>query len=153
MKVVTDIKALRVPTEEVKPGENIDEVIETMLETWKYCEKNPPKFHGRNLMIVGLAANQCGLNKNVVMALLTPHAPEFIINPHITKEKGYQVGPEGCFSLPGVEVAVRRAQNIKVKGLNRYGYPVKWHLRGFKARIVIHEIDHLLGKLIIDYED
>ena len=59
---------------------------------------------------------------------------------------------ETCLSLPGKKITVRRPYQVKVKGLNRYLKPVKYQFGGQFARIACHEIDHLDGKLIIDYE-
>jgi len=56
-----------------------------------------------------------------------------------------------CESLPGKSVYVERPKLIKVKGLNQYLEPVTYSLSGFSARVACHEIDHLDGKLIIDY--
>ncbi len=99
---------------------------------------------------VGLAAPQIGINKRIIVfdsgdALLE------VINPEISTAEGSECMTEGCLSVPGAEVEVKRADKILLKGLDRNFKPVKYSLEGLPARIVQHEIDHLDGLLIIDY--
>jgi len=147
--IVTDISKLKTPTLDIPKGEDVGDFINAMLSVWEWCKGHVPE----GLVPVGLAANQCGLTRSIILVQLQQGiAPEFIINPIITKAKGRQYGPETCLSLPGKTIYIERNQEIKVRGMQRYGFPGKWHLRGLKARIVQHEIDHLRGKVITDYE-
>ena len=58
---------------------------------------------------------------------------------------------EGCLSIPGAEVEVKRRYKVTVKGLNEKGKTIEVKAKGLLARVLQHEIDHLKGKLIIDY--
>lgn len=99
---------------------------------------------------LGLAAPQVGINKQMVMVdvgagLVT------LINPRILKKTGSAVMEEGCLSLPGVYVKVRRARKIVVGGYNEQNEKVTLSAQDLFARALQHEIDHLRGRLIIDY--
>jgi peptide deformylase len=73
-----------------------------------------------------------------------------IINPEIISMSGESVDEEGCLSLPGVTLNVTRHTRIHVKGFSAVGRPVVLREKGFLARILQHEIDHLNGVLIVD---
>ncbi len=99
---------------------------------------------------VGLAAPQVGINKQMIMVdvgagLVT------LINPRISKKAGSQVMEEGCLSIPGVYVKVRRAKKIVVSGYNEQNEKITLNACDLFARALQHEIDHLRGKLIIDH--
>jgi len=101
---------------------------------------------------VGLAANQAGVDKRLfVVDLQDGYGPLFIINPKIVKKEGMVEMQEGCLSVPGAVVKVKRAEKVVVEGLNIEGEPIKIEADGLLARAFQHEIDHLNGKLIIDY--
>lgn len=79
---------------------------------------------------------------------------EVLINPRITQERGEKViGAEGCLSCPDVQVEVSRFPEIKVRALDAKGGKVNKKYLDYIARVVQHEIDHLDGKLIVDYGD
>lgn len=102
---------------------------------------------------VGLSAVQIGIHKRAFVMKPTPRSmPVFIGNPIITKEKGTQLGFEGCLSLPGQSCKVKRPQSITIKGINEYRQFVKYKLSNFEARIACHEYDHLDGILMTDRE-
>ena len=99
---------------------------------------------------LGLAAPQVGINKQMVMVdvgagLVT------LINPRILKKTGSEVIEEGCLSLPGVYVKVRRARKIVVSGYNEQNEKITLAACDLFARALQHEIDHLRGRLIIDH--
>lgn len=99
---------------------------------------------------VGLAAPQVGVNERII--ILDPGDGLLeIINPEISASEGAECMVEGCLSVPGAEVEVRRAEKILLKGLDRNFKPVKYSLEGLPARIAQHEIDHLDGILIVDH--
>lgn len=110
-------------------------------------------YNEGNVIAAGLSANQLGYNKRIFVMRLDPLPPICMVNPMITKARGSQIGNERCLSVPGKSVKVKRPYQITVKGLNQYLRPVKYKMRGLNARIVCHEVDHLNGKLIIDYEE
>lgn len=98
---------------------------------------------------VGLAANQIGVDERV----LTVDVGEgllVLINPRIVDSSGEESVEEGCLSLPGLKVEVRRARKVKVRGLNEEGREIEIEAEGLLARAIQHEIDHLDGVLIAD---
>ncbi|HAF96369.1 MAG: peptide deformylase [Elusimicrobia bacterium GWC2_51_8] len=103
---------------------------------------------------VGLSANQIGLDLRLsVIRIARENEPEIklvLINPEIMSARGRQDGEEGCLSFPGLFARVRRFENVKVRSLNKRGLPVEINARGFLARALQHEIDHLDGVLFID---
>jgi peptide deformylase len=111
----------------------------------------------------GLAAPQIGINKRIIVfrnknnerssAPLSPDDFDVLINPRITQARGDKVtATEGCLSCPEVQVEVSRFPEIKVRALNSKGEKISKRYLDFIARVVQHEIDHLDGKLIVDYE-
>lgn len=103
---------------------------------------------------VGLAAPQIGVGKRVIVVDVSPvekeTAPLALINPEIVDRRGLVEGTEGCLSIPGVEGIVPRAESVLVRALDPQGVPVQVPARGFLARALQHEIDHLDGILFID---
>ena len=77
-----------------------------------------------------------------------PHA---LINPEIIEKDGVIVTEEGCLSVPGYYEEVQRAEHIRVRFLNRDGEQVEMEAEGMLAVCVQHEVDHLDGKLFVDY--
>lgn len=99
---------------------------------------------------IGLAANQVGVLKRVIVFRQGEHV-RGLINPRIVKRSSEQeVNPEGCLSIPGVQGDVRRHAQIVVSGRNKEGKIVQYTCEGRTAHCVQHEIDHLDGKLFID---
>ena len=114
---------------------------------------------------VGLAAPQIGINKRVIVfraksseegqkKIKDINDIEVLVNPRITQERGEKItAAEGCLSCPDVQVEVSRFPEIKVRALDAKGGKVNKKYLDFIARVVQHEIDHLDGKLIVDYGD
>jgi len=99
---------------------------------------------------IGLAAPQIGVDKRIII-VDTGKGLLKLINPRILEMEGESSLSEGCLSLPEVFVPVDRATAIKVEGLNEDKKLIKLAIKGFLARVVQHEVDHLNGMLIIDY--
>ncbi len=99
---------------------------------------------------IGLAAPQVGVSKRAIVVDVGEGAIS-LINPIIIQKRGQESGKEGCLSLPEVMVEIKRAQWIKYRGLDREGKIVEREAEGLLARAIQHEIDHLDGRLIIDY--
>ena len=99
---------------------------------------------------IGLAAPQIGINQQIFVADVGD-GPIAIVNPHITKKKGAEVMEEGCLSIPGVAIKVKRPRKIFVSYLNEDNRRIERECDGLLARVIQHETDHLHGKLIIDY--
>jgi peptide deformylase len=104
---------------------------------------------------VGLAAPQVGVNLNLAVIDCScgedPAQRLVLINPEITKEEGSQVGPEGCLSIPGIREVLERPQKVTIRNQAKDG---SWHeLTGedLMARAFCHEIDHLRGRLFVEY--
>lgn len=98
---------------------------------------------------VGLAAPQVGVSKRVIVVDIGEGLIEFI-NPEIIEAQGEAVDFEGCLSLPELIGEVKRANVVKVKGLNRNGQEIEIDTDGYLARALQHEIDHLNGILFVD---
>lgn len=99
---------------------------------------------------IGLAATQVGLNKQMLIVDIGEGLVS-LINPKIEKKSGAEFWEEGCLSLPGIYVKVKRAKKIEVSGLNENGNKVNITAYDLFACALQHEMDHLKGKLIIDY--
>ena len=102
---------------------------------------------------IGLAASQVDLHKRLLVADVTSDKsdPHVLINPEILKMDGQQVSEEGCLSVPGYYEEVERAEHIRVRYLDRDGKVTEKDMEGMLAVCVQHEIDHLDGKLFVDY--
>lgn len=99
---------------------------------------------------VGLAALQVGIDKQLAVIDVGKGLLR-MVNPVIVKKDGREVHEEGCLSVPGVSVRVKRARSVTVNFLNEDGEAIQLKATGLLARAIQHEIDHLSGKLIVDY--
>jgi peptide deformylase len=102
---------------------------------------------------IGLAASQVDVHQRfMVIDVSDEHdAPMVFINPEIVARDGEQVYQEGCLSVPGIFADVTRANAITVKAIGRDGQPFELQTEGLLAVCIQHEMDHLLGKLFVDY--
>lgn len=99
---------------------------------------------------VGLAAVQVAVAKQVTV-ISTKDGPIALINPVVTRmSKKTERGEEGCLSVPGVWGVVDRSIHINVEALGRDGKPLKFTAKGFFARVIQHETDHVNGILFVD---
>lgn len=99
---------------------------------------------------IGLAAPQIGVSKRVI-AVMTESGPAVYINPKIAeKSRKKEAAEEGCLSLPGTWLNIKRAKEIRLEAIDINGKKINIKAVGFLARILQHEIDHLNGTLIID---
>lgn len=99
---------------------------------------------------IGLAAPQAG----ILEALITVDIGSGLyklINPKVVKREGSQALEEGCLSVPGVCIKVKRARKVAVQARDEDGRPVSIEAEDLFACVLQHEIDHLKGKLIVDY--
>lgn len=99
---------------------------------------------------VGLAANQAGLDKRMCVICVENKIWK-LANPEIIKKSGSEISEEGCLSLPGITVNVKRASCLTCRALNENNIQIEFEALGLLARAIQHEVDHLLGKMIIDY--
>ena len=102
---------------------------------------------------VGLAANQVGRLKRVLVASVDDE--DFVIvNPVVTeRSETTERAPEGCLSIPGINVEVDRATAVTVTGQDASGEPLRVEAMDMLARVLQHEVDHLDGVLILDRTD
>lgn len=131
-----------------KPGlavETVDDgvraLIDDMLETM-YAAPG-----------VGLAATQVNVQKRIVVMDVSEekNRPLVFINPTLLEREGEAESEEGCLSVPGFYETVERAQRVRVSALDRTGEPFELDATGLLAVCIQHEIDHLNGKLFVDY--
>lgn len=117
-------------------AELIDDMLETMYKTGG----------------VGLAAPQVGILKRIVVIDVTAEcdSPIILINPEILETSGSQTGQEGCLSVAGKSGIVTRPNYAKVKALNENMEEIIVEGEELLARALLHEIDHLDGKLYVD---
>jgi len=102
---------------------------------------------------IGLAATQVNRHQRIVVIDVSENKDEplCLINPVIIGKEGVEEYEEGCLSVPGIYETVERAERILFKALNREGEEVKVEVDGLLAICVQHEIDHLDGRLFVDY--
>lgn len=124
------------PVKNVGPGERL--LIQAMMETMR-------EHKG-----VGLAAPQVGINEQIFVAD-TGDGVRVFVNPKIIKKSGVASMEEGCLSIPGVVVHIKRPARITVHYLDENNKQVEQAFGDLMARVIQHEIDHLNGKLIVDY--
>jgi len=127
------------PVDSVDDG--IRQIADDMLETM-YTAKG-----------VGLAATQVNVHKRIIVIDVSEekNTPLFLINPEILDQEGAEESEEGCLSVPGFFENVRRAQKVTLQALNRDGERFELDAEGFLAVCIQHEMDHLEGKLFVDY--
>lgn len=102
---------------------------------------------------IGLAATQVNIDKRVVVIDVSEEKdqPLCLINPELLGLEGVEEMEEGCLSVPGVYETVQRANAVRVRALDRDGEPFELETDGLLAVCIQHEIDHLDGKLFVDY--
>jgi len=102
---------------------------------------------------IGLAATQVNIHKQIITIDVSEEKdqPLCLINPMILKAEGKEEYEEGCLSVPGIYETVQRAENIEVRALDRNGDAFEMKADGLLAICIQHEIDHLKGKLFVDY--
>jgi peptide deformylase len=129
-----------------KPVKQVDErirqLVDDMLETMREADG------------VGLAATQVDVHERViVMDTSETHTePRVLINPEILKRSDEMVvGDEGCLSVPTIYDRVERHARVTVRALGRDGEPYEFEAEGLTAVCVQHEMDHLLGKVFVEY--
>lgn len=99
---------------------------------------------------IGLAAPQIGYSKQIIAINIDKEIIK-LANPKILKSKGTGKMVEGCLSVPEMNIEIKRPYEVLVCGLNEKGQYIEIKAKGLMARVLQHEIDHLNGKLILDY--
>ncbi len=102
---------------------------------------------------IGLAATQVDFHQRVIVIDVSEEKdqPLVLINPELLESEGEEEMDEGCLSVPGIYETVRRAEKVKVRALDRDGQPFELAADGLLAVCIQHEMDHLDGKLFVDY--
>ncbi|MGE5467782.1 MAG: peptide deformylase [Ignavibacteria bacterium] len=102
---------------------------------------------------VGLAATQVDVHKRVIVIDVSEDKNELrvFINPEILSREGECEGEEGCLSVPGIYETVRRAERVRVRALDTQGEAFELDAEGLLAVCIQHEIDHLDGKVFVEY--
>ena len=102
---------------------------------------------------VGLAATQVDIHKQIIVIDVSEDRSDLrvFINPEITRREGVAVNQEGCLSLAGIFDNVERAESVTVTALDRNGSRFTLNASGMLAACIQHEMDHLEGKVFIDY--
>jgi len=102
---------------------------------------------------IGLAATQVNVLKRLLVMDISENKDEplCLINPVIIASEGEEEGDEGCLSIPGFYEVVKRFEKITVKAQNEHGDEIEFEADGLKAVCIQHEMDHLDGKLFVDY--
>ena len=136
-----ELKRKSLPVEEL--DEDFERLLDGMAETLRDADG------------VGLAAPQVGRNiRALIVDVPLPESDERefyeLINPEIVSSRGFQVGEEGCLSVPGFFANVRRKNHVRVSALNRKGKRFTIDADGMLSRVLQHEIDHLDGILFFD---
>ncbi len=130
-------KAAVIKTVDKKIRQLVDDMTETMY-----------KAEG-----IGLAATQVNVHLRVIMIDVSEESndPLCLINPELIEKEGIKESEEGCLSVPNFFENIKRAERIKIKALNRDGQSYELEADGLLAVCIQHEMDHLEGKLFVDY--
>lgn len=128
-----------------KPVASVDAEIRTLADDMLETMYEAPG--------IGLAATQVNIHKRLLVTDVSEehNSPLCLINPDILEQEGIMETEEGCLSVPGVFEYVQRAERIRVQGLGLDGKPLDLEAEGLLAVCIQHEIDHLDGKLFVDY--
>ncbi len=102
---------------------------------------------------IGLAATQVNVHQRIVVIDVSEDksARMALINPEILERSGEHVGEEGCLSVPGIYEKVTRAERVKVRAFDEHGQQREFDADGLLAVCIQHEIDHLDGKVFVEY--
>ena len=102
---------------------------------------------------IGLAATQLDVHKQIIVIDASDDHSDLrvFVNPEITRREGAAVNQEGCLSIPGIYDNVERAESVTVTALDRNGSRFTLNASGTLATCIQHEMDHLSGKIFIDY--
>jgi peptide deformylase len=128
-----------------EPVERVDDEIRRLADDMLETMYDAPG--------IGLAAIQVGVAKRLIVLDITEERqdPRCLINPVILESSGAEKMDEGCLSVPGIYEPVERAARIRYRALNRDGEEFEDEAEGLLAVCIQHEIDHLDGKLFVDY--
>jgi len=127
------------------PVEAVDDTLNTLIDDMLETMYDAPG--------IGLAATQVDVHIRLLVVDISEDnsEPNALINPEILEKDGETVSEEGCLSVPGYYEEVTRAEHIRVRFLDRNGDEAELEAEGLLAVCIQHEIDHLDGRLFVDY--
>lgn len=127
------------------PVEKVDDTVRRLVDDMAETMYAAPG--------IGLAAVQVNEPLRVVVIDISESRDQLqvFINPEIVARDGVQTFEEGCLSVPGIYEEVTRAHRVRVRALDRDGRPFELEAEGMLATCIQHEIDHLEGKVFVDY--
>ncbi|NBC23373.1 MAG: peptide deformylase [Gammaproteobacteria bacterium] len=128
-----------------KPVSRVDDDVRRLIDDMLETMYDAPG--------IGLAASQVDVHQRIIVVDVSENRddPHAFINPELTLISGQVETEEGCLSVPGFYEPVTRAEEIRVKALDRDGQPLEMEAQGLLAVCIQHECDHLEGKLFVDY--
>jgi len=128
-----------------KPVEIVDDTVRQLV---KDMTETMYEANG-----IGLAATQVNVHQQVIVMDLSEerNEPRVLINPTVVEQDGEQVYDEGCLSVPEYYAPVKRAESIKITALDEQGEIYELEAEGLLAVCIQHEMDHLAGKVFVDY--
>ena len=128
-----------------KPVENVDKRIQQLVN-----DMTETMYDANG---IGLAATQVDVHEQVIVMDLSEerNEPRVLINPKIIERDGEQIYDEGCLSVPEYYAPVKRAERIKITALDAQGEIYELEAEGLLAVCIQHEMDHLAGKVFVDY--
>ncbi|MGA8204186.1 MAG: peptide deformylase [Woeseiaceae bacterium] len=130
---------------QAQPVEAVDDALRALIDDMFETMYEAPG--------IGLAATQVDVHRRLLVADVSGDrsAPYALINPVILEKDGVTVTEEGCLSVPGYYDEVERANHIRVRYIDRDGTELELEAEGLLAVCIQHEIDHLDGRLFVDY--
>jgi peptide deformylase len=149
LAIMAKLKILEFPDPRLrikaKPVETVDDALRSLIDDMFETMYDAPG--------IGLAATQVDVHRRLLVADVSSEKnnPWVLINPVIVAKDGVEVTEEGCLSVPGYYEEVERAEQVRVRYLDRDGKEVESEFDGLLAVCVQHEMDHLDGKLFVDY--
>jgi peptide deformylase len=147
--VMAQLKVLHFPDPKLrtqaKPVKQVDKTIRKLVADMFETMYAAPG--------IGLAATQINVHQQIIVIDLSKeqNQPLCLINPKILSKEGSQCTEEGCLSVPGIFEEIKRAERITVQALNEKGESFTLTTEGILAVCIQHEMDHLKGKLFVDY--
>ncbi len=127
------------------PVEQVDDTLRTLVDNMLETMYAAPG--------IGLAATQVNVHQRLIVIDISEekNQPLVLINPELLETEGVEEMDEGCLSVPGFYESVQRAERIRVRAQDRQGEAFEMAADGLLAVCIQHEIDHLDGKLFVDY--
>ncbi len=148
------LEILKLPDARLKqvsePVERFDEKLHAFIDDLEETRRDGPAA-------VGIAAPQLGHHQRIIIVdcshtrkPVANHGYLILINPEITEWDGFELGREGCLSVPDYTGNVIRAERIKLTAQDKFGESHEYEMEGYEARALQHEVDHLDGVLFVD---